>query len=54
MMKTNNMAGNKYDTPFKIHRPAFYRLEFQDEHGQTVAINGTTKQVINYILNQQL
>ena len=54
MMKTSNMAGNKYNTPFKIHRPAFYRLEFQDEHGQTVAINGTTKQVINYILNQQL
>lgn len=48
------MAGNKYDTPFAIHRPTFYRLEFQDEHGTTQYMTGTPKQVINYILNQQL
>tara|TARA_B100001287_G_scaffold13208_1_gene9931 strand:+ start:2394 stop:2549 length:156 start_codon:yes stop_codon:yes gene_type:complete len=50
----NNMAGNKYDTPFAIHRPAFYQLEFHDEHGKINKMTGTPKQVINYILNQQL
>tara|TARA_R100000231_G_C5205628_1_gene128875 strand:- start:338 stop:484 length:147 start_codon:yes stop_codon:yes gene_type:complete len=48
------MAGNKYDTPFKIYRPSFYRLQFKDQHDKTVSINGTTKQILNYILNQQL
>ena len=48
------MAGNKYDTPFAIHRPKFYRLEFEDQDEITQSMTGTTKQVLNYILNQQL
>ena len=48
------MAGNKYDTPFAIHRPKFYRLEFEDQDVITQSMTGTTKQVLNYILNQQL
>ena len=48
------MAGNKYDTPFAIHRPAFYKLQFEDQHGVVCSMRGTSKQVINYILNQQL
>ena len=48
------MAGNKYDTPFAIHKPKFYRLEFKDLYGEIQTMTGTTKQVLNYILNQQL
>ena len=48
------MAGNKYDTPFAIHRPDRYRIEFQDQHGVVQSMNGTPMQVLNYILNQQL
>lgn len=48
------MAGNKYDTPFAIHKPKFYRLEFEDLYGEMQTMTGTTKQVLNYILNQQL
>ena len=48
------MAGNKYNTPFAVHKPKFYRLEFEDLYGETQAITGTTKQVLNYILNQEL
>mgnify|MGYP003120455113 FL=1 len=52
--KQIKMAGNKYNTPFAIHKPKFYRLEFEDLYGETQAITGTTKQILNYILNQQL
>ena len=48
------MAGNKYDTQFAIHKPTTYRLEFLDQNGTTQYMTGTPKQVINYILNQQL
>ncbi len=51
---TNNMAGNKYDTPFAIHQPHFYELIFKNKDGATHSMTGTPKQVINYILNQQL
>ena len=48
------MAGNKYDTPFAIHRPKFYKLQYEDQHGVVCSMNGTPMQVLNYILNQQL
>ena len=48
------MAGNKYDTPFAIHKPKFQRLEFEDLYREIQTMTGTTKQVLNYILNQQL
>ena len=48
------MAGNKYDTPFIIHRPDRYRIQFQDQNGVVQNMSGTPLQVINYILNQQL
>ena len=48
------MAGNKYNTPFAIHRPDRYRIQFQDQDGVVQSMNGTQMQVLNYILNQQL
>jgi len=48
------MAGNKYNTPFAIHKPKFYQLKFEDLYGEESTITGTPAQVINYILNQQL
>jgi len=48
------MAGNKFNTEFKIHKPKFYKLSFQDQDGVEQSMTGTTKQVLNYILNQQL
>ena len=48
------MAGNKYDTPFTIHRPDRYRIQFQDQDGVVQSMNGTPMQVLNYILNQQI
>ena len=52
--KQMKMAGNKYDTPFAIHKPKFYKLQFEDQHGTAQGMNGTPLQVLNYILNQQL
>tara|TARA_R100001463_G_scaffold20995_1_gene50797 strand:+ start:191 stop:337 length:147 start_codon:yes stop_codon:yes gene_type:complete len=48
------MAGNKFNTEFEIHKPKFYKLLFQDQDGIEQSMTGTTKQVLNYILNQQL
>jgi hypothetical protein len=48
------MAGNKYNTPFAIHKPKFYKLQFEDQNGVVQSMNGTPLQVLNYILNQQL
>lgn len=48
------MAGNKFNTEFAIHRPKFYRIEFENQYGEVQSMQGTSKQVINYILNQQL
>lgn len=48
------MAGNKYNTPFAIHRPKFYQISFKDQDGAVQCMKGTPTQVINYILNQQL
>lgn len=48
------MAENKYNTPFAIHRPHFYELQYKNKDGEIHIMTGTPKQVINYILNQQL
>ena len=48
------MAGNKYDTPFAIHKPKFYELQYKDQNDVTQSMTGTPLQVLNYILNQQL
>lgn len=48
------MAGNKFNTEFAIHRPKFYKIQFENQDGVIQSMQGTTKQVINYILNQQL
>ena len=52
--KQLKMAGNKYDTPFAIHKPKFYKLQFEDQDSVVQSMNGTPLQVLNYILNQQL
>lgn len=54
LQKQMKMAGNKYDTPFAIHRPKFYKIQFEDQDGIVQSMNGTPMQVLNYILNQQL
>jgi len=48
------MAGNKFNTKFAIHKPSFYRLQYEDQNGVMQSMQGTAKQVLNYILNQQL
>ena len=48
------MAGNKFNTEFKIHKPHFYELQYKDKDGKTQSMTGTPHQVLNYILNQQL
>jgi len=48
------MAGNKFNTEFEIHRPKFYKISYEDHNGHVQSMTGTTKQVLNYILNQQL
>jgi hypothetical protein len=53
-LNTSKMAGNKFNTQFAIHKPAFYSLTFKDLYDEERTITGTPKQIINYILNQQL
>ena len=53
-LKKLQMAGNKYNTEFAIHKPNFYKLQFEDQHGIVQSMRGTPMQVLNYILNQQL
>jgi len=48
------MAGNKHNTAFAIHKPTTYSLTHLDHYGTEVHIIGTPKQIINYILDQQL
>jgi hypothetical protein len=48
------MAGNKDNTTFKLHKPHIYELRYLDHHGEESTFRGNSKQVINYILNQQL
>jgi hypothetical protein len=48
------MAGNKSNIKFEMHKPKFYKLQFQDENGAVLHMTGTPMQVLNYILNQQL
>ena len=44
------MAGNKYNTPFAIHKPKFYKLTYQDLYDEESTVTGTPSQIINYIL----
>lgn len=48
------MAGNKYNPPDTTHKPQSYKLNHLDKYGNDVSFGGTGKQIINYILNQQL
>ena len=48
------MAGNKFNTQFAIHKPKSYELKFIDLYGNEATTIGTPKQIINYIINQQL
>jgi len=48
------MAGNKHNTQFAIHKPSFYKLQYEDQNGVIQSMQGTSKQVLDYILNQQL
>ena len=52
--KQIKMAGNKFNTEFAIHKPKFYKLQFENQNGIVQSMNGTPMQVLNYILNQQL
>ena len=47
------MAGNKFNTEFEEIKPLNYTLEF-NVRGNTSKVSGTSKQIINFILNQQL
>lgn len=44
----------KNKTNFKLHKPHIYELCYLDHNGQDSKFRGNSKQVINYILNQQL
>lgn len=49
------MAGNKDNTKFKLHRPYIYELKHLDQYEENeVTFRGNSKEIINYILNQQL
>lgn len=48
------MAGNKFDTQFAIRKPTIYTLTFKDLYDEERIVTGTPKQIISYILNQQL
>ena len=48
------MAGNKSTTKFAIYKPSFYELRFLNEYNEEVKTTGTPKQILNFILNQQL
>ena len=47
------MAGNKFNTEFEEIKPLDYTLEF-NVRGNTSKVSGTSKQIINFILNQQI
>ncbi len=48
------MAGNKHNTEFKKHIPQTYTLQHGNVYGNVETFQGDAKQVIRYILNQQL
>ena len=48
------MAGNKFNTEFSVHKPVFYTLQYGDKYGNIETFQGTPKQIIKHILNQQL
>lgn len=47
------MAGNKFNTEFEEIKPLDYTLKF-NVRGHTSIVSGKPKQIINFILNQQL
>lgn len=48
------MTENKDNTTFNLHKPHIYELKYLDHYGEESTFRGNSKQVINYILNQQL
>lgn len=48
------MAGNKYNPPNAIHRPEYYTLQYGNKQGNVETLQGSAKQIIKHILNQQL
>ena len=47
------MAGNKYSPPPRPHKPSLYVLQYENIRGTQEKIQGTARQVILHILNQQ-
>jgi hypothetical protein len=47
------MAGNKYSPPPRPHKPSLYVLQYGNAQGAQETIQGTARQVILHILNQQ-
>jgi len=48
------MAGNKYNPPSAIHKPQYYTLQYGNKYGNVETLQGSAKQIIKYIINQQL
>tara|TARA_R110000823_G_scaffold194053_1_gene325465 strand:+ start:247 stop:420 length:174 start_codon:yes stop_codon:yes gene_type:complete len=48
------MAGNKYDTPFEKLIPDSYKLEWTGLYGDRVSLTGDARQIVRYIMAQQL
>ena len=47
------MAGNKYNPPSRPHKPMSYTLQYANVHGVLETLQGTARQIIMHILNQQ-
>jgi hypothetical protein len=47
------MAGNKYNPPSRPHKPMSYTLQYANAHGVLETLQGTARQIIMHILNQQ-
>ena len=47
------MAGNKYSPPPRPYKPSLYALQYENTRGTQETIQGTARQVILHILNQQ-
>lgn len=48
------MAGNKYNPPDNKHKPDYYTLQYGNKQGNVETLQGSAKQIITHILNQQL
>lgn len=47
------MAGNKYNAPPRPYKPVSYTLQYANANNSLETIQGSAKQVILHILNQQ-